>query len=82
MKVENKKLRVEIIGEDEQLQKLAYFLRLVEYLGNVGSTRTLKLWVDGDGAARLHVNFPDIKDKIEVNENVLNNDSLLRIDID
>lgn len=55
---ELKKLNVEIIGEEEQLSQLAYFLKLVEYLGNVGATRTLKLWIDGDGTIRFKVNFP------------------------
>ena len=76
------KLRVEIIGQKEQLEKLAYFLRLVEYLGNVGASRVLKLWIDGDGAARLKVIFPDFIEKVEVNELVLEKDSLLRVDID
>lgn len=59
MKKENKKLIVEIIGREEHLQTIANFLRIAEYLGNIGSTRTLSLWIDGDGAARIKVNFID-----------------------
>lgn len=60
-----KKLKIEVIGYEDQLKPLAHFLRQMEYLGNIGATRTLHLWVDGDGSARMKVNFPDIKGKIE-----------------
>jgi len=66
MKPTQKKLRVEIYGEQEQLSVLMMFLRKLEFLGNIGSTRTLHLWYDGDGGARLQVYFPDVKGKIPV----------------
>jgi len=69
--MEKKLLRVEIEGYEDQLNTLAIFLRKIEYLGNVGSSRTLSLWVDGDGSARLKVRFPDMKEKIEINMKAL-----------
>ena len=75
-----KELLVEFTGEENHLNDLAYFLRLIEYLGNVGATRTLKLWIDGDGATRIKVNFPNMKDKIEVNEDVLKEDIEVNIE--
>ena len=69
--MEKKLLRVEIEGYEDQLEKLAYFLRIVDYLGGVGASRTLHLWVDGDGAARLNVNFPDMKEQPKVASNYL-----------
>ena len=65
---EYKKLRIEVIGYEDQLQKLAHFLKLAEYLGNIGSTRTLKLWIDGDGATRLKINFPDMEDQPKIDD--------------
>ena len=64
--MDKKKLRIEVVGEESQLVVLMKFLRKLEFLGNVGSTRTLHLWYDGDGAARLKIDFPDIKGKITV----------------
>lgn len=61
-----KKLRIEVYGKENQLHVLMMFLRKLEFLGNVGSTRTLHLWYDGDGSARIRVNFPDVKNKIPV----------------
>ena len=68
---EKKKLRIEVVGYENQLNVLAIFLRKMEYLGNIGSTRTLSLWVDGDGAASLKVNFLDMPEKIEIDKYAL-----------
>lgn len=49
---------------EEDLATLVQFLKTVEHLGVVGSTRTLSLWVDGDGAGQMHFDFgtTDVKD--------------------
>jgi len=66
MNKEKMRLKIEAFGEKKQLKKLASFLRTIQHLGNVGSTRTLKLWIDGDGATRMKFNFPDIKNQDEI----------------
>lgn len=84
---EIKKLRVEIIGYEDQLNTLAIFLRKIEYLGNVGSSRTLSLWIDGDGDARLKVEFPHMNEKIPLDTKALSiggktEDDFLSMEID
>lgn len=78
--MKKKKLRVEIIGDEDQVQTMLYFLRVVEYLCIVGASRTLKLSVDGDGAANIRVNFPDIKEEIKVEESFIDK-SEIKFDI-
>lgn len=82
MSKELKKLRVEVVGYEDQLNTIAVFLRKIEVLGNIGATRTLKLWVDGDGAARLKMIFPDMEEKIEIDANELSAGNTLEMYID
>lgn len=70
MNREKKVMNVKISGYEDQLWQLAIFLRKIEYLGNVGSSRTLHLWVDGDGAARIKCEFPELGD-VEVDTKAL-----------
>jgi hypothetical protein len=61
--MENQKtLKIEATGREENLNVLINFLRMVQYCGDVGSTRTIELWVDGDGAARMNFDFPEVLD--------------------
>lgn len=42
------------------IRQLAQFIglcKIIEQLGAVGASRTIKLWVDGDGSARLRFDF-------------------------
>jgi hypothetical protein len=57
-----------IIGSKETLDNIERFLRYCEYLGNVGSSRTLKFEADGDGNFR-----PKIKGIHKENEEAINN---------
>ena len=63
--MKKKKLKVEIVGGEAQLNVISNFLRQIEYLGDIGATRTLKIWVDGDGSGQIKVKFPTISEKLE-----------------
>lgn len=53
----HKKIAITVEGYPEQLSTLVHFLMTIEKLGALGASRTLKIWVDGDGAARLRFHF-------------------------
>lgn len=46
---------VTISGREEDVATVLRLLRHIEYLGNVGASRNLLVWVDGDGCGRIHV---------------------------
>lgn len=53
-----------LTGTPETLNQFEEVLSLIQYLGNVGASRTIKLWVDGDGSARIKVKSDKaLKDK-------------------
>ena len=60
------KLKIEIVGTKKQLAVMVSFLKKLDYLGNTGSTDTIHLWCDGDGARRIKVIFPEIKKDIPI----------------
>lgn len=43
----------EITGKSNQLDILERILGRIEALGNMGCSRTIKIFVDGDGAVRM-----------------------------
>jgi len=43
----------EITGKSSQLDILEHVFGIIEALGSVGSSRTISIYVDGDGAAIL-----------------------------
>lgn len=51
-----------IYGEDEYLDKFEEFIKVMETCGDWGSSRTFKLWVDGDGSFSL--NFEKVNGKM------------------
>ena len=51
-----------IEGGKEELDELERALWYVMFLGKIGSSRTLVLWVDGDGSARLKISRTDGKE--------------------
>lgn len=57
---------MEISGSEEQLNIIAGFLAAVQWLGDAGASRTLSLWVDGDGGARLKTVFPDMENRPKI----------------
>lgn len=46
---------VTISGREEDVATVLRLLRHMEYLGNVGASRNLLVWVDGDGCGQIHV---------------------------
>lgn len=46
---------ITIRGREEDVATVLRLLRHMEYLGNVGASRNLLVWVDGDGCGRIHV---------------------------
>lgn len=46
---------VTISGREEDVATVLRLLRHMEYLGNVGASRNLLVWVDGDGCGKIHV---------------------------
>lgn len=60
-----KKIKLEVTGTEKHLATFVQLCRTLDYLGNVGSTRSVHVWFDGDGAARLdfsdeHGDFEDV----------------------
>lgn len=46
---------VTISGREEDVATVLRLLKHMEYLGNVGVSRNLLVWVDGDGCGQIHV---------------------------
>ncbi|MCP4410065.1 MAG: hypothetical protein GY807_20440 [Gammaproteobacteria bacterium] len=59
-------MKVELIGEGGDLIKLAAALRSMEYFGNIGASRDISLFIDGDGAGQVKVVFPDFDEELPV----------------
>lgn len=55
MSVQKVSADVRIIGFPEHVNKMLNVLRLIQFFGDIGTSRTIKIWVDGDGAARMKV---------------------------
>lgn len=49
--------QIDILQEEcaELIKALLRLLKHMEYLGNVGVSRNLLVWVDGDGCGQVHV---------------------------
>lgn len=67
-------LNVKIEGKPEQLVKIAAFLKAVAILGSYGASRSLQIWVDGDGAARLKVDFGTVEVLNPLTDEMLDHD--------
>ena len=71
---ETETVDLKISGRPETVQKICRFLGAVELLGVWGSSRVVKVFVDGDGIDRLKVKglpkeyAPDSKEMNEVTE--------------
>lgn len=50
---------LKVSGNEEHLARFLQLCKTLEYLGDVGATRTVKAWFDGDGAARLNFDSED-----------------------
>ncbi len=55
---------------EHNMKKFLTMLRYMEYLGNIGHSTDFKVWVDGDGAARIKMDVKDVKKReVEMNYN-------------
>lgn len=61
LKQKEEKREYIISGKPHQLDLLEEFLKMIEYCGNIGASRVLELFVDGDGSARLNIKRKDKK---------------------
>lgn len=52
---ETKTVKFEVTGSPKQLEELEKLFGWVQYLGNIGHSGSMKLFVDGDGSARLKI---------------------------
>lgn len=50
---------LKVSGNPEHLAQFLQICKTLEYLGDVGATRTIKTWFDGDGGARLNFDSDD-----------------------
>ncbi len=62
-----KKVDISVYGSDFDLISFLRFIKTVQECGEVGATRTLKLWVDGDGAGAIKFDF-DHSDSIKASD--------------
>ena len=69
--------RYEISGIPEHLDEIEKLLGFIEHLGDIGSSRGVKIYVDGDGRARINV-FSDSGNLKRFNANDIdfNNDDI------
>lgn len=63
-----KRLVVEFVGSEVDLNQLIHAFRAMEYFGQIGASRDVVLAVDGDGAGQIAVTFPDFKKEVEVSQ--------------
>lgn len=74
MALNTEKRTYEINSDPRILDQFEEFLRAVEYLGNIGASRTFEFGVDGDGAARIKVTRIDKKIDLKQQEVDTNNE--------
>jgi hypothetical protein len=55
--MDRKKITVSVVGPEDQLRSFVELCKTIEWLGEVGASRTVKIDVDGDGAACLRFGF-------------------------
>ena len=54
------KLDLTVIGGKEEIKELLFVLSKIQWLGMIGSGRTIPVHVDGDGSARLKFYIKDV----------------------
>jgi hypothetical protein len=52
-----KKITVNVVGPQDQLRAFVELCKTIQWLGDVGASRTVQVDVDGDGAACLRFDF-------------------------
>ncbi len=63
----NKTVSVEISGKEKQVLEILTMLRYIQWLGDIGHSTSFKVFVDGDGAARMKCDFKDFEKEILTN---------------
>jgi hypothetical protein len=61
----NKKFTIEVEMEEAWVNDFCSMLSQMEYLGNIGSSRTVGIYSDGDGNFRPKFNFNIDFEKVE-----------------
>ena len=56
---------LKIYGEDKQIIQFLELCKKMEYMGNIGSSREIPLFVDGDGIGRLRFDCGNFKADID-----------------
>jgi len=62
------KLDLTVIGGKEEIKELLFVLSKIQWLGMIGSGRTIPVHVDGDGSARLKFFVKDVPKENEGKE--------------
>lgn len=75
----SKTLKVEISGSDEQLEVMAKILESIYYLGSIGASRTIKIWVDGDNSGQIKIKFPELEKRPKIDEGLGKHSLLFQI---
>ncbi len=65
-------IQMTVTGTEENLTSFVEVCKLMDLMGRAGSSRTINVHYDGDGAARLRFDFGDTDvSGVEVDESVL-----------
>jgi hypothetical protein len=54
-------IEIKVTGNSEDLSAFIELCKKIEYLCNVGASREIPVYVDGDGSASLQFDFKDTK---------------------
>ena len=49
----NSSIDIRVVGQMSELKEFVNLCKVIQHLGRMGSNRTIKLTVDGDGSGRL-----------------------------
>ena len=67
----NRYIDVRVVGNSDEIDDFLELCRAIQYLGSVGASRELRVYVDGDGSGRLSFyaegNILKYKDGIDEN---------------
>ena len=61
-------VQLKIYGDDAQILQFLELCKKMEYMGNIGSSRLVPVYVDGDGRGRLRFDFGNFKADIDKQE--------------
>jgi hypothetical protein len=64
--MEKKKVTIELVASEDQIVQFLRLCGIIQNLGQLGASRSIKLFVDGDGAARLKFTLRDEKQTHDV----------------